>query len=769
MYDTELETIDIEGLDLQDDETTEETTGRYKTIDINGILWPYRPATTQTKVLHSENGAVAEEDDDIVPPYINHLKSGNILMARISALREVLASLLRCLAFRADCWYGPVSVSAFVPHGCFFWDGERILVNEKQFDKRFVDADGDRAFVFFRDGKATCLFVKYPITMKPIELQRIGMVREEFEDCTIADIKAEAVECKLDEHDMFMKVHLPNTTGTSTNYWNTREAYESVDLGIHFATHALENPMRPEEVEGMLKISRSKDGSELEIKDPQRFSHSFVNELNWALCRAGRIHSMGFGEMRWILDYTETDILTLLDLIWNCEFDENSFQEAPEPGSFKGETHSKNNLALVPNLIKWGILRYKEIENPIGVPTIQIVLTRRQGEFVALTDIKRGSELSRTALLYPVFSGGEWVHPINFLQQELASFTGWVKKPEDLNNPITASRLVKAISNHIGYYGDMVSADVVEKKLVIRPWTKKIAGITVCIDYRHIKATTTAELLELMYEYAKNAEFVGNHRINLAGGKGNKMTTRKYVLAHENGVALYAKPQAHIKRPGALRSQLLDGAKQMHLRTLIVKGQTKSQFLITPTGKMKQYLDTVLMPKFSPTQEEEFTEKVDYYTLSGEHFVGYTAPAKEAIDTGKLVNSFGMKGQPREVEQYYTLDGKPIDLIIFLGEWKAKETLCSLLENGNLEEVHYTADFEETHKGVIWTDNGLDMPWLRTSNAGENTPAGFRRVCLKGVDSIFIRYTWEKFSGNEAKRRGDIEFSLALLEAVKQL
>jgi len=789
-------TASFSGKEVVYDDSEEELSENVKYLDYHGVQVPYVPAERKTVWDTQLNAWVVQ---DVEPIYIAQLKNNRIDVARTSAAKEIMLSLVRELGITAKGYEAPIALSAGVPAGFFALDGHRIIVNEAWALDRALDADGDRAWLIFNKSGEKAALVKYPITKPVPVLERVrGLPKETFYDFTIVDMrnllneypigfnykrneKGELELSEIDEWEEFDKSHMNVPVGLLTSNWNTYELWQT--RGWDYADrikYFMQNPQRFEDIEsGGMKAAR-KAGQAATVADILSFNMRLTNRFSWALTSTGSIGSMTPDRIEWILSPKPNFISELVKDIrmLNIHEDDCFVKTNPPRQTFIPKPKIVDG-GFVNRLVQLGVLRfgpnnpdntkgYRHHRAKDGIPPVVLVyITVPTGQAVALTDTKRNGAQTYAYLLYPVFDPeqGKYVHPINHMAKVLAQFDSriitrdgtfkgfWPRNPNDLAMyPVKAAQFLKRMQEYCGVYGDAVPADWKENVLSPSKTGLVVAKHTVVIDYLY-----ETDDLDYMRSIAEKANAIT--RICVAGGKGSDRRVRKYLVAHPNGVAELADARAHPRRSGASRAQLLRAIQSAQFTVAIVTMDTQTGVLITPSGVEKQKTDRGFLPIPHSTEHPDYTQVTEFYTLTGERRKVWLTDPRESIEIGKLIRQDGQKFMPRLFkpagEQIYLSDGRPVDLIMNHHELLEKQCHHCVLEEAEEGTMRVPYKFYFSDAEIAKREEaGLPryevryreitvmvatITYYRTGSASENIKPRARRMRFKGFDMLPIK------------------------------
>ncbi len=761
---------------------------------ICGIEWPYAVTSAATRV--TKDGYVVEAKK---PPYITHLerfeKTGSQRSrdyAVESLMRQIIQNTKYAMGVTVRGFEAPIAVSAEQPMGTMYVDqpSGRIILNESEAELSYHDADGDRALAVSTNGQG--FYIKFPIHMKPKILKVTNSRPEEvYYDFTKEEADSLCLENPVkrigdegySEISLFFKKHVDVPVGLLTALHNTIELLEAQTYKRYLDRIALlygrnidpetGRTERGRDIEdGGMKAARKMGASASEQTDIRTWFQGRGIAYKHAWAFSGSAGNYRLNQMTWVPSANLQELVNdILDL--KIEFRE-VHPTVPEKEKYRfvdGELFDRLKFL---KLIRWQNIPHADPSMP---PACMITLTLQDGKAVALTDVKRhdGTEAGLTYgfLLYPVWdnldiwdaqgkeikepASHKWVHPINHLSKVLCTFDCKIRSPygdfvdfwprsyedfKDERRAVKLSNLHKFLLEYCGRFGDAVPCTKENYKIVPSQIATYIAARSVTIDYG---GTCTAEE---MYMVAREANAKGN--ICIVGSKSTDRRVRKYMLANAWGGSILDKNGLTNPYRGACnRAQLLRATEAVKFKVAIVKMNTYSQFLITPSGAEKQITKSAFLPKVFNTEEEykhflemnkwseqECPAEVHHYmTWGGKLQACWTIGPKKAIRVGKLVDALGNKAQPREVDQvmYLTEDGaEEIDLIIPYQELLTKE-------------VHHVFFNKAEEKTLVMPSGQLvkalvcEHTFYRSGSASENIRDRVRYAHYTGMESFAIQ------------------------------
>lgn len=692
--------------------------------------------------------------ENILPPHLNAYAKGHLHLATVLARKALAYELVRAMSLTIRVDEYPVAVSDQIEPGKFSLVNERIVVNEDWAKLRGIDSDGDRAYIHWLPDRSAAIFIKLPITRRvPILIYQECPEKVLFKPLDPAFLWANQ------EYDLateFGKSHAKNLTGAITIAWNSRELLLGTGKSFEERLNLLcSDPQRYEDIEtGGLKAA-NKDGLKKTIPKVLRKGYKAAKKtIQLLLLSPGSIDNTPSEALRW-LDKTNLD--DLVDKIQNLKIGKNDFfttLKKVSPNRLDtpvAKPHEIKDGEFLYRLAQAGVLKTKHLppiaETKEGKPIDTVVLWAvdpETGAPAAFLETKRNQEIGYITYLYPVYDPlrGEIIPPIQFLAEELAKqdfariinpttdehVRFWPKDRIDFkSHPYKITMLQRFLTKHIGAWGD-VAPCILHPDDTYRPTPQsvEIAKNTVAVDYREIPPSQWLEA-------AKRCPLP----LALAGGKtgaSSQNYARKYVLAREDGLPLYAPPGVHPRRSANQRSQLLRSTEPIPMRILITDIGMTEQVLITPSGIKKQQNIKCFMPRISTEPDERFPYPTTIKTWSGKEQMVWTQMPREAIKIGKLIDTTGLKFMPMPHPQLHLNTGEEVDLII---PWQfiADKGAQAAFRDGVPAE--FTVD-GETHIGITMIYN-----FHRTGVASENiTPQKGRILKLKGFDRFPVYYAF---------------------------
>ena len=632
-------------------------------INVEGIDIPWRPTTKTTVWTDSEQWHVRENKPQYVANFEKYQETGSLyaLQAGILSLkREVLLEVIRATAFNIFGYDAPVAVSASVPYNHFYLDkiGGRTIVNEFQFGKRAVDADGDKAALHMGEKafENNAVLVKFPITLQPPILDKSEVFPlENFSPLTIKMVKKLQKEypvVAMEEKKFFVKKHMDVPVGLLTTAHNVLDLWESKDMSYEEKMEHIYNSNLNEEgqtlrfteiEEGAMKAARKDNksfGGSFEVLERNKVgeiavgygnqrkligvSRALSDEYAPLLTSLGSIGRMSAERLQFV---SPVNLDSLVEDIFNLDVGFREVKAANRPT--KTDTCVENGL--LSRLIALKLFQFEELPHADSSlpPAVRIWLQEPGGEVVGLTDVKRQGRaegLTYSYLMSPVYDNSTlhdtdgstmdpqgWMHPIDFIGKMLMSFDSEIrpfaggpithyfpKNIADWKNPnrsIKVAMLLERLQEICGIYGDAAGAQIVDGNVKVFPHAINIAKRSVVIDYG--KECHDWE----MYPIARRANANGN--ICIVGSKSTDRLVRKYMLANQSGGSILdGNCLAHPYRAACNRSQLFRALKTVKMTVAFVKMDTQSQVLITSTGVAKQETDLAFLPRVFNTYDE---------------------------------------------------------------------------------------------------------------------------------------------------------------------
>ena len=807
------------------EDTIDDTIGLskdYSYFDFEGIAVPYRPSA-QVTVLQADGSTSIR---DIPPAFIINLRTfletgsrDALHNAMLSITKEALLSLVRSSAFKKVGWEAPIAVSNSVPEGMIWPDykGGRIVINEWQATRGYMDADGDRALALFNDDKTKAVLVKYPITSQPLILtvsevppmeNYYNFGKKEAKK-TIKDYPVKQFGVNVDLQALFYQKHMEVQVGLLTNAWNSFDLWESSKMDWAEKNEYIYNSYLDDETgktqraldieDGGMKAARKDDklfvdAKVLEFGAGQALAH----EHAWALTSCSSIGKMRDNQLEWCinanLDDVMTDIMKLKVRFRKVRPTANP--EIPDP-------YIEGNL--LSRLKELGLIQWQELPHvdPNMPPSIIFWLSLPSGEPVALTDVKREGRsegLTYMFMLSPVWdnltlydamgnvvveASKQWVHPINHMQKVCCTFDSiirpWSNGPishyfpltrdlSDWQNPkrsIKVAMLYKFLMEYCGRYGDPCPATRdAQGNITPSNLSTSVIRRSVVIDYG--QPSTHEEMWKVACEAHEYCNFC-------MSTKGTSRRVRKYMLANSVGGSILDTTLTASPHRGAMgRSQLQRALKPVDMTVAIVRMDTLNQIQITQSGILKQTTDVAFLPQVFNTEADYQTHLdahnlleaecpatvVRYKTWQGEERLCWTIGARNTIRIGKLVDEIGNKFMPREHAQVYSIDyltmeTEDVDLIFPINELVDKDAHHVFLKNA--VERDLVLPDGKTVKCML-----VRRRFYRTGAASENVPPRWRKSAFKGIDSFPIYWRYSKIDPNVKPRSWDSGYAKEL-------
>jgi hypothetical protein len=472
---------------------------KVKFIEIEGVRVPYIPSEQVTVV--NEDGTTTVRD--VPPVYINNFKQWadkrnprTLNAAILSAKKEILLSLVREMALKMKGYEAPIAVSTAVPVGHVALDGDRIILNQAEAKRRYIDSDGDRAILIFNENKTQAVLVKYPITMQPLILNVMNEIpamkcydftKEDLDKIfeskpvrtwadnkpsepletdppELAELKKQQVEewnkKHWDRKALFMKRHKEVPVGLLTNAWNTFDLFKTAGdpfekrIETIFNTFVQEDgkTQRAIDIEDFGMKATRKEGQEHVDADILKFgaSKALSHRHAWALTSASSIGTMRENQLEWVigtdLDELVSDVRAL-KVGFRDVTPGSGNPDRPAPFKDGGIITRLSNLKL----IRW--VEYAHVD-PTMPPSVMFLLQLPNGREVGLTDVKRENNRSEgltfAFLLAPVFDNVDiydedgnikipaskrFLHPIEHMAKIMSTFAETEIRPFT-NGPI---------------------------------------------------------------------------------------------------------------------------------------------------------------------------------------------------------------------------------------------------------------------------------------------------------------------------------------------
>lgn len=769
----------------------------FKHFVFRGIEVPYMPSQVVTNIR--EGKEVVEE---VMPAHISALQRGDIPAAIECAAREIALSLVNELGATFPVMEAPIALSAHVPERMFVFDGERIILNEKESLASARDADGDRACLILSQDEMRAVLVKFPITQKPPVLHRM-MEQEKGHKITIRETfynlefskyypNSEGKYLPGDEEkeynirEQFEKNHQPNQTGLITTLWNCKELYEARKDNMTFhqtINHLCSDPQRFQDIElGELK-SISKDSKNKTKAEIMSWNKLLSHRHAPFLTSSKRITSMSFRNIRWLL---QTDLDKLSDEIQHLKITFRNSNPAKETVVIEKPIVDRE---LLHRLYNFKLLRsskpgtFPKISEK--VPEARIVwCTDQKGNPVALTDVKRET-FGYTYVLYPIYDVkyGEFRDPLSHMAEELSKLTFtriiipesnqfvgyWPRADyydktkmwsgETWNRKAKLTMLLQAITEYCGMYGDMVRSERTSTGFSLTPNATAVAALTIAVDYRDV--TDTDEKWEILN---KVNDIVPICR---AGGKSNDQQIKKYVISRGNDIPAWIPDSyldAHPRRTACQRAQLLKSEPAETYKVAVVHMDTMTQALICESGIEKQLKSTCFLPQVSNVQDENYPDRRVVRTWSGEEKVVYLSDPRKSIRIGKLIDIFGNKFMPRYYPQAYCGEEfqDKIDILFPIHELVDKEAHRAILKDFR-EEVILVNGKEVT--ALVG-----EHVFMRTGSESENVrPSKGKTITVRGIDKFPILSSVQTMFPNITLGDIDLTYAKELQQAVKRI
>lgn len=748
------------------------------------------------------------------PPYVANArqwkKTGSETAKKnmlLSIQKAVLLDLVRSSALEVYGWYAPVAVSAAVPVGMYYLDfkSQRIIFNESESTKFYIDSDGDRAKMVQKKKDLKAVRAKFPITYQPHIMTRT-MVEpiERFYDFGMEDLEqfkeafpVERYGVNVDLETSFFSKHVDPEIGIKTNSHDFQDLWESnkwaltKKLDYIYNSHPNEEhgglPQRAVDVEinGLKKVRTGLMVSEFK---PFR-DHVLAPTDAWFLtgCNAIAETKAEKAAKQWDW-FGQTDLRKHTDrlLRLQCEFikpkDREPREETPAPIIEHG---------LFDRLLELGVLRFIEIDSGKDhIPnSCYFWLSTPNGNPVALTDVKRDGQeqgLTYVYTLAPVWSVRlkKFRFPLDHMRERLKEFDSAVRNPT--TDEITSfwpknkdqwlaekfetknAMLRQWLVDYVNEFGDPVATERADEWPFFKyPETAQIvAKNSIVIDYG--KESTAEEMWIIANEANEQIKF------NMCGNKGTSRRIRKYLLANEVGGSIFDSDcLGSLHRGGMNRSQLHRAARSELFTIAVVTGNTDQQTYITPTGVAKQEITNAFLAQTFNTLEEfeEFWEStsgdmeslkpavVDYYTFSVNKRRCWTCIPKMCIKIGKLVDTLGNKVMPRGISQIHAslekpvgnkkVEKIPVDLLFPIAELvkkRAHHAFCKKAKEAwirvpNPDYVKGKSPISQ--KTMIVKCLLVTRRLYRTGAASENSPARWYTSRLRGMNAFPIH--WQMF------------------------
>lgn len=451
---------------------------------------------------------------------------------------------------------------------------------------------------------------------------------------------------------------------------------------------------------------------------------------------------------------------------------------------------------LITRLIKAKLLRTKNLGlHHSGLPMYQVELFDLQGNAVALFDQKReGNDLPEKGigyhyLLVPVYDPtlGRWVDGLQAMRhafrqeqrwvtvttqdesfdvEEVRSFSRYffgVRNPEtnqvvrgfgtlikDWSNRLVMAQLQEAITSWCDQAGILVNSNV--DRTEISGHNLKSAACTVTIHYGRYEQKPE-EMLEIFEDAcAKLKEYRPVGTI-CPGNKQQNPLIRKYVLARENGTAVWAHPEAHMSRPGKNQSQINRAMLPVKARIALVNTTTLTGGWASTQGVEAQtdvqcfypqvIQDPVLAQQYADDNGksmEELETKMVHTWTGGTKQIWLTS-AKEQIELGKFIDAkFSLKFMPAPLGgEVFDEDGNDIHFVIPISEIADKGSLYAMMCAGLEEKV---IDITEVQDGVEQKTRVraliIETTVYRSGSHSENTPAKRGGMTVNGFDRFAL-------------------------------
>lgn len=640
------------------------TIGEVQTFMFKDIPVPFRVHDRVTVV--SNNGEVSIKDSR--PHHITHLETylrtgshSSLTSALTCMCREGIMDLARQLSLKAEGYTAPVAISAGVPPDHVYLDTHngRIVLSEMQALSRFVDADGDVGVVIPNKEMTKAVFIKWPITMKPLILTIMkeppmetyyNFTKEDALGIIQSTVVPQPELGSDEEYTAFEKTHTVPPIGLITSGWNCNDLYRCVSermsfqekLDYIFNSHLNPNgiPQRAIDLETLTMKGIRKDGATVQATSILNMGSKYVllDQYSQLLTSISQIPKKVGKRLSW---FDSTDIQELTSQVLNLEV---KFRELQGKGKRDIEEEEEEvkpkgflyNLGLVTRLHKLGLLDWVEIPHEgLPVPSVMLYLKAPNGNMVALTDVKRNGQpegLTYAFILPPVWDNRdlyepnnpekiseygrathEWTHPIVHLNKVLATLdmsirpyqdgpiTGYFPQNiSDWQNPSRAIKIANLqafILDYCNSFGDSAPAHRKNNEIVLSPYAKSIASKSVVIDYG--KPCVPEEMITIAQKARETCKF------SIIGRKSDSTSIGKYLLANEvGGTILDPECKTGSRRGGQARSQLLRALRKEKFVVAIVKSDTISGVQITPSGIEKQAVKDTFLPRVFKTEED---------------------------------------------------------------------------------------------------------------------------------------------------------------------
>jgi len=676
----------------------------------------------------------------IKPAWIQSLLRGAYRAAIRPLLQAGIGDIIDFLGVTLRGTQSPVLLSAELEPGTYGIERGFIVLNEQSALARAADCDGDRAIV---DDKYPGVVLKYPqTTLNPLVWKRVDYVpKPRLSSFTDRDFTVTS----YNEESDFKKVHVPVETGLHTWSLTNMQFYQHKGLpSINKVIKTFSDPIRYQVIEeNGLKTVR-KDGKDL--SGQSLFEENVLNVTH----RIPRTEYMCTLSGNSLGSMSEKDVDILIDWLTGGYIDnvyrrftrlDFSFIPNATPDSPSVDMDRKGVQTVqvsVQSLIKMGVIKIHEVPTDTGHNGYIVQLLDPSGKPVILQEAKRSDLVAGFQfVVYPSFGfvngSPSLLSLTRLLNEAIASIRNLsrVKNKEHFYSDgykYHRNRIMKAILKTVGMYGDMISlqngrpTDIAN--LIIRS--------TVCFRYDQ----------EPTYEQALQLQHVVGKKLCLSGGKSKNPSIHKYLLARENGTPITSHPEAHCRRAGNLRAQLLQSQPIGICKVAVLRTGSNEQALCTRQGKPKQVLSLQSLSLISPIETEKCTEPIQYRSWSGKIVKGFRGDRDTSIEVGKILDSNGFKCQLREVDWEVTdQNGEAIHFIIPPQVIQDKGLDRVYYPKGEVQTVQVTLIDEETGEEHTQSYEAIVFNhfFFRSGDPAENIPPGPVTHRVTGFDSLSIR------------------------------
>jgi len=364
----------------------------------------------------------------------------------------------------------------------------------------------------------------------------------------------------------------------------------------------------------------------------------------------------------------------------------------------------QSDYSLVAWLIKGGYLQVQELAaTRKGVPpAISVSLfnpaTGKHSAFVWKKDMG-GDHVGFSTVLYPAYvyepstGEGRVMSPLEHLSLYVTRHYGCSCNITTLGYVSAifkgggAYALESCLKKFVELFGDVVPSTITDGRHTPYKNAKFFASRTVVVDHSSFPSFMGKETsIDVMMRITAQASkaFGGIHYPST----GSRPSLRKHFLAGENRFPEFCSGMSEAHRPGRNRSLLVRTLRTSNMKVALVVTDSL-QCYITPTGieKSKPEIDTFLpQVSFEPVENWPMLELSSW---SGKTTTVWVSPnpKQESKRVGKLLDQEGSRFEPREVGQWTTEDGTPIDVLYSTAEAEDKKLMAFFLSKATPQTI----------------------------------------------------------------------------------